>query len=208
MAGTAGGAEAARFADAHRRLLANPSIQFDLPAPAQPHVPPWLRALGEFLVAIFPVLRILFWIGLAAAGLFLLWFIARRLFGFEWRWRRKPRDEADEPSDWRPAEAPARALLRDADALAADGRFAEAAHLLLFRSIQDIESRRPSLVRPALTSRDIAGMQAIPDGARRAFAAIVAMVERSLFGGRVMGESDWRSCRDAYESFAFAEAWR
>jgi hypothetical protein len=67
---------------------------------------------------------------------------------------------------WRPDAAVARVLLADADALAAKGRYAEAAHLLLRRSVQDIEGSRPRLVRPALTSRDIAAHPGLPDAAR------------------------------------------
>ena len=61
------------------------------------------------------------------------------------------------------------------------GRYSEAAHLLLFRSIEDIDARRPDLVRPALTSRDIAALPRSPARPRRAFARIAMMVERSLF---------------------------
>src|SRR3546814_12270255 len=53
--------------------------------------------------------------------------------------------------------------------LAASGHYAEAVHLLLRRSIEEIERRRPHLVRPALTSRDIADSAAIPLDARRVF---------------------------------------
>ena len=201
------GARGAQFAEAHAKLLADRSIQFDLPAPSAPHIPAWLRALGRFIDWASPVLRILFWAGLAAVILFLLYLILRRLSGAKWPWRRA-KTKVAEDSGWRPAEAPARALLHDADALAAGGRYAEAAHLLLFRSIDEIESRRPSLVRPALTSRDIAAAEPIPEGARNAFAAIVSTVELSLFGGRELALPDWRSCREAYERFAFAEAWR
>jgi hypothetical protein len=201
------GAKSAQFAEAHARLLADRAIQFNLPTPVPPRIPVWLRELAHFLDWASPVLRILFWAGLAALGLFLLYLIGRRILGGEWTWRRA-KIESAEDSGWRPAEAPARALLHDADALAAGGRFAEAAHLLLFRSIDEIESRRPSLVRPALTSRDIAAAQPIPEGARNAFSAIVSTVEMSLFGGRDLALTDWRSCREAYERFAFAEAWR
>jgi len=113
-----------------------------------------------------------------------------------------------EDESWRPEAAPARALLSEADQLAAKGLFSEAAHLLLFRSIADIDSRRPDLVRPALTSRDIAALDAIPGRPRSAFARIAMLVERSLFAGRPLGEGDWRDCRAAYEEFAFAEGWR
>jgi hypothetical protein len=204
--GDTASARAAEFADAHRALLADGSIQFELARAQVPVVPAWARSFGHFLISIFPVLRVLFWCAVAAGVIFLLYLIARRLSGAAWPWPRKTQNEAVE--DWRPAEAPARALLRDADALAQAGRYDEAVRLLLFRSIEDIESRRPKLVRPALTSRDIAGAQGIPEGARRAFTSIVSAVERSLFGGRALAEPDWGACRAAYERFAFAESWR
>jgi hypothetical protein len=142
-----------------------------------------------------------------AAALFLAWAIVRRLQDGKWSWRRRPALEAPAEA-WRPDEAPARALLREADALAAEGRYGEAAHLLLFRSIEDIDRRRPRLVRPALTSRDIAGAPALPPGPKRSFGDIVMMVERSLFGGRTLEQQDWQACRSAYEDFAFASAWK
>ena len=206
-AGAASPESAASFVEAHRRLLADSSIQFELAAYKRQEPPAWLRWLGEFLETIFPVLRVLFWVGVAALALYILYVVARRLSGSTWPWAKKAPEE-DQEESWRPAEAPARALLRDADALAAEGRFSEAAHLLLFRSIEDIESRRPKLVRPALTSRDIAGTPELPSGPKQAFSTIVMLVERSLFGGRMLGEQDWGECRTAYESFAFAGAWR
>ena len=206
-AGAAPTESAAAFAEAHRKLLADSSIQFQLAPYKPPQVPEWVRALGRFLESIFPALKILFWIGVAALALYNIYIVALRLTGSEWPWARK--SAADDPADdWRPAEAPARALLAEADELAASGRFSEAAHLLLFRSIEDIESRRPKLIRPALTSRDIAGAPELPGEPKRAFSTIVMLVERSLFGGKALGEQDWRECRGAYERFAFAEGWR
>ena len=194
---------AQEFAEAHRRLLADNSIQFDLPRYEPPQPPAWLF---DFLSAALPVLKVLFWGALAAGVAFLLYAIVRRLAGADWPWRRAAAEAEEE--GWRPDAAPARQLLGEADALAADGRFSEAAHLLLFRSIEDIDSRRPDLVRPALTSRDIAALAAIPGRPRSAFARIAMMVERSLFAERALGADDWRDCRSAYEDFAFAEGWR
>jgi hypothetical protein len=102
----------------------------------------------------------------------------------------------------------ARGLLGDADALAAAGRYSDAAHLLLHRSIADIEEKRPATIRKALTSRDIASLPTIPASPASAFAAIVRAVERSLFGGRPLDEPAWRDCRAAYERFAFAQEWQ
>ena len=93
-------------------------------------------------------------------------------------------------------------LLADADALAAQGRYDEATHLLLRRSVQDIAGAKPRLVRPSLTSRDIAVHPDLSAKARDTFAAIARTVERSLFGARRLSETDWSAARAAYADFA------
>lgn len=192
------------FADAHRQLLADPAIQFDLPAfepPQQPRL--------DWIGAMMPVLQVVFWMAVAALVLFILYLIVSRVTGRKWGWRRKAEgDEAAAEASWRPEAAEARELLGEADALAAAGHYSEAAHLILFRSIEDIDGKRPDLVRPALTSRDICALEQIPGRPRSAFARIAMMVERSLFGGRPLVSADWSDCRAAYEEFAFAEGWR
>lgn len=195
----------AAFDAAHRQLLADRSIQFEMEPFQPPETPQWTGGLGDFINAIAPVVKILFWAGLAALALFLLYVLAMHLSGREWRWRRK---QAAPEESWRPDEAPARQLLSEADALAARGLFSDAVRLLLFRGIEDIDSRRPDLVRPALTSRDIAALDAIPERPRGAFLSIAMAVERSLFARRPLAEADWRAARAAYEDFAFAEGWR
>ena len=190
------------FEQAHRELLDDQSIQFELPDYQPPTPPAWLEWLARLLSSEHPVLSALLWLLLALAIVAILYLLLRRFGG----WR--PRRDEEEAADWRPDEAPARALLAEADVLAAQGRFGDAAHLLLFRSIEDIDARRPDLVRPALTSRDIASLPAIPERPRSAFAQIAMMVERSLFARRELAEGDWRDCRSAYEEFAFAEGWR
>jgi hypothetical protein len=191
----------AAFADAHRQLLADSTIQFDLPAFQPPHVPQWAGAL-------MPVLQVLFWVAIAAIVGFILWLIVSHVSGRDWKWRRRAAAEEEADESWRPEAAEARELLSEADALAARGLYSEAAHLILFRSIEDIDDKRPELVRPAFTSRDICGLDAIPARPRSAFARIAAMVERSLFAGRPLVSGDWSDCRAAYEEFAFAEGWR
>jgi len=200
----------ARFAEAHDKLRADGSIQFDLPAFVPPEPPAWLRWLGEILANGGPVFMAIFWIVLALAILAILYWLARWIEGGGLAFLKRDRKQEDDGAGaaWRPEEAPARALLAEADALAAAGRYAEAAHLLLFRSIEEIERKRPKLVRPALTSRDIAGAPQIPAGPRGAFGRIVLAVERSLFGGRALDAKDWTACRASYEEFAFASEWK
>lgn len=187
------------FADAHREMLGDSAIQFDFPPMEAPQPQTEFMNMG-------PLLTVFFWIAVAAIIAFLLYLIVPRLMEAKWPRRNGEGEDADET--WRPEAAEARELLSEADALAAAGRFSEAAHLLLYRSIEDIDEKRPDLVRPALTSRDIAALDAIPSGPRSAFARIAMMVERSLFAQRPLAAGDWGDCRAAYQEFAFAEGWR
>ena len=200
----------ARFAEAHAKLRTDSSIQFDLPEFVPPEPPAWLRWLAELLENGGPVFKAIFWIVLAIVVLSILYWLFRWIEGGGLAFLKRRRNaEAGPASDaWRPEEAPARALLAEADSLAASGRFGEAAHLLLFRSIEEIERKRPKIVRPALTSRDIAGAPQIPAAPRTAFSRIVMAVERSLFGGRTLDAQDWTLCRASYEEFAFAPEWK
>jgi hypothetical protein len=191
---------------AHQSLLHAKGLQFDF-ARATPEPPPphWLEVLVKALVAAAPVLKYVFWIGVAVGAALVLWLAVRDLGPPRLRRRR-----AAGPTtvDWRPERAAALSLLEQADALAAEGRFGDAIHLLLFRSIDDLVEKAPGAAPAAFTSRDIVGAAPIPDEPRQAFARIVAAVERTFFGGRPADGADFRRCRGDYETFAFSEAWR
>jgi hypothetical protein len=93
-------------------------------------------------------------------------------------------------------------------ALAAAGRYADAARLLLLRSVEDIDRHRPGLVRPATTSRDLAATPEMPAAARPAFALIAGVVEMALFADRGATAEAWTRARGAYADFALAGNWR
>ena len=218
-----------QFRQAWRALRGDGGVQFDLTPAAPPaQAPAWLRTLGHWVADAFrpigralswinsmmpeaPYARILLWTVLVAGAVAVLWMIVQRFRTGEWRlprWRRRGGDEIETEDEWVPDAVPARAWLEEADALAARGEFAEAVHHLLRRSIDDIAWRRPQLVRPALTSRDIAATEGIPGQARALFKPIVAIVERSLFGGRPVSADEWSATRNAYADFALPQAWR
>ncbi|WBH18165.1 DUF4129 domain-containing protein [Sphingomonas radiodurans] len=232
MAEAAPGALDERLTAAHRALREGGEVQFILP-PATPPAPPpaWLKALGEWLQwALSPIGRLIRWISglmpeapyarialwamITALAVLVAWMIWTRVRSGEWRLPRRRRatalatDDTETPADWAPDAAPARRWLDEADRLAAEGRYGEAIHHILLRSVEDIASRRPRLVRPALTSRDIARADAIPDAPRGLFAGLAAVVERSLFGGAPVDADDWGRCRAAYTEFALPQAWR
>jgi hypothetical protein len=209
--GVTAGAKA--LAMAHARLLSDHATQFAftaLPPDPKLELPKWWKVLGRWIgIAakfIAPYAIDLFWIGLGAAILAAVFLIAREVLGARFPLRRRTRPRPS-PADWRPEAFKARALLEDADRLAAQGRYDEAAHLLLLRGIDDIEDKRPRLVKPALTARDIAALAAVPAAARDAFAQIATVVEKSLFGGRCLDAGAFAQCRAAYEAFAFPKAW-
>ncbi|MCJ2180427.1 hypothetical protein [Novosphingobium album (ex Hu et al. 2023)] len=178
-------------------------------APAVPHVPEWLKALGRFLEWLFGPLGRFFgmswpvfqWVLIGLAVLlaaFLLW----RLLGpAVAQWLRR-RGEEEETAQWAPTRAEAAALLEDADRLAGEGCFGEAVHLLLRRSVGHIRDAQPDWLMPASTAREIAVLPMLPEAGRKAFAAIATRVERSLFALRDLDAQDWAAARAAYADFA------
>jgi hypothetical protein len=203
---------------AHALLLRQTDLQFQLSRAAAPQRSPFLewlakllrplgKALEPFGKALGHAAPYIFWIGLVIGVGFILFLIAQRLLGTapSIRIGRFKLDGVAEP--WRPAPDQARALIEDADRLAGEGRFVEAAHLILLRSIDDIQARRPRAVAVSLTSRDIARLEALPPSARSTFAGIAEAVEISLFGGRPLDGDGYARCRDAYRAFADAGSW-
>ena len=200
---------------AHGRLMRNATLQFDFGRAAPPPkvtLPHWLQVLDRWLGAIFVALgHVLGWVfigGLVLALLAVLFFLLREFVRTRWPnlFRRK-RPKRVTPVDWRPEAAVARALLDEADRLAAAGAYAEAVRLILHRSIEEIEGRRPRLVKPAYTAREIGRLPDIPEAARATFAGIAGVVEHSFFGGRPIDAAAFAACRRAYEAFAFPGAW-
>ena len=199
-----------RFDAAHRALVADKSIQFDF-APMVPRQPPkvpeWLKWLGDFLHWLSPAFPYIFWGAIGIAVLTILYFILSNVDGFDWPWQRRAKGIANTEDEWRPEETAARALLAEAEVLAAQGRYAEAARLLLQRSVEDISRRLPQFLKPSLTARDIAVAEELPGAARPAFDAIARVVEVSAFGSRAVNQAAWDDCRAAYARFAMPATW-
>lgn len=176
-----------------------------------PEAPEWLRRLGEWLQELFlpfgkalgmswPTIQTVL-IGLAVLlALIVLWVVLRPLVA---RLRNRPAPNENEL--WAPDRDAAALLLADAERLAQEGRYEEAVHLLLQRSVQQIADARPDWLIPASTAREIARIPMLPEEARNAFTEIATRVERSLFAMHGLDETDWRAARDAYADFALAK---
>lgn len=157
-----------------------------------------LAPVGQALGASWSWLQ---WVLLAAVAVFVLVLLVRA-FGPGAERRRRVADEAE--AEWQPERAASLALLEDADRLAAEGRFDEAARLLLRRSVGQIAAARPELVEPSSTARELSALPALPEAARTAFRIIAERVERSLFALRTLDRADWEAARAAYADFALA----
>lgn len=193
---------------AHDALLRHSELQFDFPAFQMPKPPEWMHWLGKILAAAAPVLTWVFWIAVAVGAATILFFLVREALRLRWPALNKNPETKPYWPEWRPTAEQAQLLLADADGLAAQGHFAEAVHLLLLRSIQDIELFRPRIVQRAFTSREIGNLGVLPMSARSAFSEIMRVVETSLFGGRPVSAGDFSRCRSDYERFAFPDTWR
>ncbi|KCZ51778.1 hypothetical protein HY3_05425 [Hyphomonas pacifica] len=200
---------------AHRDFLRNGEMQLERPE-AEQIVPPdikpppqWLTSLLNFLSHLGPVFQFLFWaiiIAIVGGVLYFLFGEALRVrFGGDGS--SKDKDGDDVIPDYRPEAAVARSLLEEADALARQGKFAEAVHLLLFRSIEDIQTRLEGGVPRSLTAREIGSLRYLPDRVRAALNPIIRIVEHSFFGGRDVNEANWKTARASYEDFAFGGEW-
>jgi len=200
------------FDTAFRGMKRDEKLQFELPPPPEPPKLDWLenslKGLAKFIEVILPILKFIFFVGLGAIIALILYAIAKVIY--ETRFKRETKDivETAPPPLYVPDQDQARILLEDVDAMAAEGRYEDAVHELLFRSIQDIDIRRPNTIRRSLTSREIAALKILTPDTREAFAKIGGVVETSYFGGKNIGREEFDICRAAYSQFAQKSAWK
>lgn len=198
--------------DSWQELRADETIQFaPIEIPEVVREPNWLErflewlggifseTLGRLLVYSWPVLK---WVLLAALIGGVLYLLYQVIDPFARAERSKA--ELEEEPEWRPDQGAATALLEDADRLAAEGKFDEATHLLLQRSVSQMSSARPDWVEPSSTARELSRLEGLPDAARQAFTIIAERVERSLFALSHLERSDWEAARAAYAEFALS----
>lgn len=192
------------LATAHQQMLADSRLQFEFTQYHPPPPPPdWLAPLSRFLNGVAPFLVYVFWGGVAIIVALILWAlgneIIRRLPSRAKKEKAAP--EAPKPT-YKPTVARAKALLEEADRLAAEGRYGEAARVLLHRSIEDFERVFSMTIGAALTSREVAHLDQLSPQGRTVFTGIAEAVETSLFGEQPLTRERYAACREAYASFA------
>lgn len=115
----------------------------------------------------------------------------------------------DAPAPERPAtDAQLAAVIErprdDADELASQGRYADAIHILLLRTLHELASQHLVRVTPAMTSREILARVSLLGDAREALAGLIVAVEQTWFGDAVPTADDYARCRAQFDRFAAA----
>jgi hypothetical protein len=172
-------------------VLASKDYQKELPA--DPTLPEFKLPTGPLLI----ILRVLLWAGVAVIAVLLgVWLT--RVLG---RYVRDARvEEAPLPAPSEVTQLP----LTAAEALARQGRFGEAVHVLLLRTLELLSRNLPAPLSPSFTSREVLARIPLGGPARDALSGLVSAVEVSHFGGAEVTVGDYQVCLDRFQRFAEA----
>ncbi len=179
-------AAAAGAAGRAAEILRDGSYQTSLPPTVEP---------SHFQLPLGPLeilFKVLLWTGLVVLVVLAATWLAHRL-GLG------ARDvEAVEPASSAAVET-AQLPVANAEALAVEGRFAEAIHALLLDTLEALS--RAARLAPSLTSREIVARFPLAPRASDALAGLVDAVEVTWFGGAVPGEAEYRRCLERFHAF-------
>lgn len=173
----------------------------------QDRYPPGLdtKSLESAEAALDPIVALLRWLGLGgvAAQLVRLVGVGVAIVGVlvfgAWLARvLAERSDADTGPDGVSTPALDAGPLLDAEALAEQGRFGEAIHLLLLRTFEVLARRMGSRLAPGMTAREALARLTLPAPARPALADLVDAVETTTFAGRAASERDYRRCAERF----------
>ena len=177
-----------------QKLIAAQSMQTDIPnrldAPDNFwgfHLP---RSLGEAIL----------WIAVIGGALAIGYALRDNLPG----WDRSRRLEAEgSQGDVGLARVAMLAGARnEADALAAQGRYDEAMHVLLLRAVGELREKLRLSIADSLTAREIERRAPLDGSGKGAFSRIVRAVEHAVFGREPADSSAYLACRDDFDAFA------
>lgn len=143
----------------------------------------------------------LLWMLLGVFGVALVAVMAREGVRFARR-RGKKKQRGVTGDDLGRAEIAAQRLpasLARARALAREGRFEEAIHVLLEGALGYLHALTDFSLEPAFTSREVLARAPLESTTRGAFKDLVMTVEVSLFGGLPVDRADFERCERSFE---------
>ena len=140
----------------------------------------------------------------AWAGRVIVWgFILAVCVGLAWgllqlerRWRLRLVPESDGPAAGAASARDWQLWLADARRAAAAGEWREAIHFVYWAAISRLESRRLWPADRARTPREYLALVTADDPRRAGLATLTGSFERTWYGGRTAGESDYRKAEE------------
>jgi hypothetical protein len=199
-------ADAAPRAEEIRRAVQHVIVGEDIQTSPTMPAPPSISWWPKFHLPV-GALKIGGWVVLAAAPALLLGLLAQAAVE---RWRRGPApgksDAGAGVAGATPlapgAAAAAEASLDDILALAREGAFAEACHLLLLSALERLRRQRGARLAGSLTSRELLRELGLAEAPRAALGTLVREVEVSHFGGRPADRTRFERCLASYRLLA------
>ena len=173
-------------------LLSDESYQTELPPiQSEPDIGA-LAALFSSLIQIF--VYFIF-------GAIVLFFLVLLIQHLSERRRRHAQNDAPKLTKKIVAGVTLEVDLADINAAAGMGNFAEALHLLLLGTFEELRHLAQLDLSPALTSREIVATMPLAEPARADLAALVNAVEISHFGETTPSEDDFLDCLQFHDRF-------
>lgn len=175
--------------------LRSPPPDLPEPPPRRPKTPSRYepgRASG--------ISEVILWVVGGALGAGLLLVLARELARARRRARRRGPTTQGELADLLIEVQASRlpASLARARALAQEGRFDEAAHVLLGATMDYLKALAGFSLEPSFTSREVLARAPLPADLRPPLGELVTEVELSLFGRQPLNEPDYARCEAAF----------
>ena len=155
---------------------------------------------GKIDIDIVTLSRWLLWGAIIVIVAVVLFHLRDNLWSFS-----RVRDVRGKRSPEQAPEAAAAAAARmekaggEADALAGEGRYAEAIHILLLQTLEELRRRSEVGFAASLTSRELLHSLEMPPEQRHLFGAIISRVEVSWFGPHDPDGEEYAVCRRDFE---------
>ncbi|MDL2275245.1 hypothetical protein LJC22_03860 [Desulfosarcina sp. OttesenSCG-928-G10] len=193
---------ASEIQEALAETRASLDLQTEWPTPAKPPEPFWLldwliKPLGKLFSKLYGVgaAKVIFWGAIILIICVVLYHLQENLWSNSRS--RRLRAEEKERAETETSQRMDTARV-EAEALAGNGSFAEAMHVLLLESVNELRRRLDISIAASLTSREILRYIGIPPEGHLAFADIIKRVEISYFGLREPGEAEYLACRESF----------
>lgn len=191
----------AKVRETRERVLNSGNYQTERPAPPEIEergeplrLPPWV--IEAFLWTIAAILAVM-------VVVFLLNALQNRTgFKLKRKSNQEPSATLVETPLFDMQKAVVDRSLEEADALAAQGRFAEAIHLLLLVAMDRLRRELGARIAPALTGREVLQLAPVPPAVVEPLSRMVSLSEIKHFGGRDAAGPDYDQCRQDFLQFS------